>query len=161
MQKVSMLRRNGEKYMPTRKEQCIEQIKKVKAAHLNLMNSIDFILNGVDTKYHEPLNKYECEFGKWFYTSDLAKIILGPQIYEKLEHTHTQWHQIYAKIYNLLFPKKRGVIGKLFQAKPKPQDIDKAKAYYDDLKKLTNELVHELEIAQKRAQALSDSKFDD
>ena len=144
--------------MPTRKEQCIEQLESVKSSHLKLMESIDFVISGVDTHYYEPLSKYECTFGKWFYNSDLAKIILGPQIYERLEHIHAQWHQIYAKIYNLLFPKK-GFLGKLLQPKPTPQDIDKAKAYYDDMKQLTNELVHELEIAQKRAQALSESKF--
>ena len=144
--------------MPTRKEQCIEQIESVKASHLKLMDSIDLALGGVDTHYYEPLSKYECTFGKWFYSSDLAKIILGPQIYDRLEQTHAQWHQIYAKVYNLLFPKK-GVIGKLFQSKPKPQDIDRARAYYDDLKELTNHLVHDLEVAQKRAQALSESKF--
>ena len=144
--------------MPTRKEQCIEQIEHVKKSHLTLMNSIDFALNGVDTNYYEPLSKYECKFGQWFYSSDLAKVILGPQIYERLEYTHAQWHQIYAKVYNLLFPKK-GMIGKLFQGKPKLQDIDRAKAYYDDLKQLTEKLVHDLETAQKRALALSESKF--
>jgi len=144
--------------MPTKKEECIEQLERVKAAHLKLMNSIDMAIGGVDTHYYEPLSKYECTFGKWFYSSDLAKIILGPQIYEKLEQTHAQWHQIYAKVYNLLFPKK-GLLGKIFQGKPKPQDIDKAKAYYDDLQQLTNELVHKLEVAQKRAQALSETKF--
>lgn len=144
--------------MPTRKEQCIEQIENVKAAHLKLMNSIDLAINGLDTQYYEPLSKYECQFGKWFYGSDLAKLILGPQIYDRLEETHAQWHQIYAKIYTLLFPKK-GVIGKLFQSKPKAQDIDRAKAYYDDLQQLTDKLVRELEVAQKRAQALSESKF--
>jgi len=51
------------------------------------------------------------------------------------------------------------VLKKLFVGKPKPQDIDKAKAYYDDLKQLTNDLVHNLEVAQKRARALSESKF--
>jgi len=145
--------------VPTKKEQCIKQIEEVKNAHLKLMQSIDYALNGVETSYEKPLSKYECRFGQWFYSSDLAKIILGPQIHERLEYTHAQWHQTYAKVYNLLFPKKKGVLKKLFVGKPKPQDIDKAKAYYDDLKQLTNDLVHNLEVAQKRARALSESKF--
>lgn len=147
--------------MPSKKEQCIEQIESVKAAHLKQMSSIDLVLNGVETQHYAPLSKYECRFGRWFYGSDLAKLILGPQIYDRLEKTHAQWHQTYAKIYNLLFPKKGG-LGKFFQSsKPKEQDIDKAKAYYDDLQQLTNKLIHELEVAQKRAQALSESKFNE
>lgn len=144
--------------MPTKKEQFLEQIKSVKAAHKKLMESIHLTLNGITTDYYKPVSKYECKFGKWLYDGDLQKIILGPQIYERLENTHALWHQTYAKIYNLLFPEKKG-IGKFFGGKPKSQDLDKAKAYYDDLQQLTDKLMRELEVAQKRVQALSESKF--
>ena len=144
--------------MSTKKEQCVKQLEEVKAAHLKLMESIDMALSGLTINYYEPLSKYECTFGKWFYNSDLTKIVLGPQIYERLEQIHEQWHHIYAKIYHLLFPKK-GLLGKLFLQKPKLHDIDKAKAYYHDLLQLTDELVYQLKIAQKRAQALNESKF--
>ena len=144
--------------MPTRKERCIEQIQQVKESHFKLMSEIDYALHGVEIEYRKPLGKRECQFGKWFYSSDLAKIILGPQMYEKLEQTHAQWHEIYAKVHLTIFP-KNGIFGKLMQPKPSLEEVDKAKAYFDDLKKLTEEFAAALEVAQKRAQALSDTKF--
>ncbi|SFV60599.1 Methyl-accepting chemotaxis protein [hydrothermal vent metagenome] len=145
--------------MSSKKEECLKEIEEVKASHLQLMESIDLAISGIDTDYFEPLDKHECKFGKWFYNNELAKVILGLQAYERLEQIHAQWHQIYAKIFHLLFPKKNGILKKLLKSKPQPQDIDRAKAYYDDLKELTNNLIHDLEIAKKRAQALNDSKF--
>ena len=123
------------------------------------MKNIELALNGIETKYYKPLSKYECAFGQWLYSDEKVKMLMGVQLYEKIESYHAQWHNIYAKVYRILVPKEEGLLGKLFKHKPSPLEIDKAKAYYDDLGQITETILHHLESAERRIQALPESKF--
>jgi hypothetical protein len=147
----------------SKKEDFLQNITKSKEAHKKAMSKLDMVLNQtLPAKEQEatPISKNECDFGKWFYDTHNIKEYLGLQLYEKIELLHSSWHKQYAQIYNILFANtKKGLLGKIFKQKPDQLEIDKAKAYYDDLKKITQELLNSMDTATRRINALSDSKF--
>ena len=145
--------------MGTKKEAFLADFQKAKDAHKKVMQSIELALNGIESKHYEPLSKFDCTFGRWLYSDEKIKTIIGVQLYEKIESFHAQWHTIYSKIYPVIAPKEEGFLGKLFKHKPSPLEIDKAKVYYDDLKEVTATILHLLETAERRIQALAESKF--
>jgi len=120
---------------------------------------IELVFDGAnDTNLHQH-TKNECYFGRWFYQNENVKNYVGFQQYEKLDMLHTQWHIQYSKIYQIFAQEKKGFFSKILQKKPSTLEIDKAKAYFDDLKLLTQEIIKLLEVAKRRINALSESKF--
>ncbi len=144
--------------MPT-KEQCLKNIQKIQNFYKEEMLKLDLLLNGADLKNHKTHNKTECPFGKWFYAHAHLHEFLGPQLYQKLETLHNTWHEYNHKIMAIYAPQKKGFLTKLLQSKPDELQRDKAKAYYDDLLKVTEEFYKALELANRRLNALPASKF--
>ena len=120
---------------------------------------VELVLDGAKEENLHLENKHECYFGKWLYAHEDVKDYIGFQQFEKLDLLHTQWHTHYAKIYQIFMPEKKGLFSKLLSKKHSQLEIDKAKAYYDDLKIITDEIIKLLEIAKRRINALSESKF--
>jgi magnesium-transporting ATPase (P-type) len=150
------------------KTQCLENLQQAENSHKQAMHNLDiflrsYALNPVTFESKTPLNKTECLFGQWFYTQKEIKSHLGVQLYEKIDALHTNWHQQYAKIYEIFFQdnKKKSFLGKLFHKNNiSESELDRAKAYYDDLQTITNSLLNQLQVAKRRITAMSDSKFD-
>ena len=144
----------------TKKEFCLENLHKAKNSHENEMIKLEMVFKGSLPENPTPRGSTECFLGKWFYSSPNLNKYLGPQLYQKLEALHNQWHSQYTKIYDIYFKEeKKGFFKKLKKHQPSQMEKDKAAAYYDDLKKITQELLHTLIICERRLKALSDSKF--
>jgi len=143
----------------SRKEAYLENIAKTQKELENKILQVELVLDGASAENLHLETKSECSFGKWLYQDEKVKHHLGFQQYEKLDLLHTQWHTNYAKIYQI-FHQKKGLFGKLLGgSKPSPQELDKAKAYLDDLKVVTDELIRQLLSCKRRITALSESKF--
>ena len=146
-----------------RKDEMIAAINNAKEVHLEQMKKIKAEIAGKDIENPTPLGKMECECGLWFHANEkIMKDILGLQLFERLDRNHEQWHKDYENIYNLFFKeeKKKGFLSKIMTSSKKNMlKIDKAKLYYSELKKDTEELLNTSDIALRRVAALNESKF--
>jgi hypothetical protein len=145
------------------KEQTLESVKKAREAHLLQMDKINALINGEKIENPTAVSKKECYFGHWIYDENSnVKGLIGSQFYEKLDQKHEQWHIEYLKIYNIFFKEsnKKGLFSKLLGKKSvDPLELDKAKLYYTELKETTEELLKVLASAQRRLEALPETKF--
>ncbi len=145
------------------KSQTIEAIEKARLSHIGQMQKIELMLKGVSVDNPTTVSKMKCEFGKWLYGRDehFIKNLLGLQFYEELDREHEAWHIEYAKIYELLFAKKKeGFFAKIFQKNTLDTlSLDKAKAYYVELTVNTERLLKLLEKSKRRMMAINESKF--
>jgi len=141
------------------KEIVLKNINAARESHLAQMTKLDLLINGSKVENPTPVSKDKCVFGKWFYSGDHLKEYFGLQLYEKIDLLHTSWHAQYAKIYEIFYEKKGGLMSKIFSSKPSQMDIDKANAYYDELKHITDDLLNTLKTCERRINALSDEKF--
>ena len=144
------------------KAQILESVKKAREAHLLQMDKIEAAIEGKAIKNPTAVSKKECDFGHWIYDeSNKIKELIGVQFYEKLDAKHEQWHTEYLKIYNIFFKeKKKGLFSKLMGSSGiEPLELDKEKLYYTELKTTTQELLKALASAERRLEALSESKF--
>jgi hypothetical protein len=90
------------------------------------------------------------------------KDILGAQLFERLDKHHEDWHKEYHNIYNIFFKeeKKTGFLAKILKRdRVDSLTLDKAKLYFTELQKSTDELLKASESATRRIMALKDSKF--
>jgi hypothetical protein len=144
------------------KSEMIDAIENAKLIHLEQMKKIESEIAGIKIKNPTPPGKMDCECGIWFNNhKQIMQDILGMQIYNRLDVSHEKWHHDYINIYNLFFKEeKKGVFSKLFGLGEDDEMIrDKAKIYYQDLQKDTEELFRISDSALRRIGALSDSKF--
>jgi hypothetical protein len=149
--------------MKMNKNQMLDAIEHAKKIHLEEMHKISSVLKGNEVENPTPLGKMECECGTWFYSNEKEmKEILGAQLFERLDKQHENWHKEYHNIYNIFFKeeKKTGFFAKILKHnKVDSLTLDKAKLYFSDLQKITDELLKASESATRRVSALKDSKF--
>ncbi|MEN4052576.1 MULTISPECIES: CZB domain-containing protein [Sulfurimonas] len=146
-----------------KKEQSVNSVQKAREAHLLQMEKIHAIIEGKKVNNPTAVSKKECDFGHWIYDEkNHVRELIGSQFYSKLDILHEQWHKEYFKIYNIFFKeeKKRGLFSKfLGRSSVDALEIDKAKLYYVELQATTDELLRVLAAAQRRLEALPESKF--
>jgi len=145
-----------------KKEAMIQAIENAKQIHMSQMMKVESELAGKRVKNPTPLGKMECECGIWFYAHEKEmKEILGMQFFERLDKNHEQWHVSYANIYKLFFEdEKKGLFSKVFgSAESESMKMDRAKVYYSELQKDTNELIKSADASIRRVLALQESKF--
>ena len=145
------------------KKEMLGAIEHAKKVHLEEMHKISSVLKGNEVQNPTPLGKMECECGVWFYSHEKEmKDILGAQLFERLDKHHENWHKEYHNIYNIFFKeeKKTGFLAKILKRdKVDSLTLDKAKLYFTELQKSTDELLKASESATRRISALKDSKF--
>lgn len=143
------------------KEQTLAAIEKATQSHTEQLQKIENVLSGKNIKDPTALSKTKCAFGMWLYDDNSKlKEIMGVQFYEKIDHLHEAWHLHYAKIYAIYFEEQsEGFLSKLFGKKVSSLQKDKAKLYFTELREITEQLLKALDVAKRRVQALSESKF--
>jgi len=144
------------------KLEMLEAIENAKQVHIAQMDKIKAVIAGKEIKRPTALGKMECECGIWFYSNaQQIKSVLGLQFFERLDRSHENWHRDYVSIYEIYFKEeKKGFFAKILGAN-KVDDLqkDKAKLYFLELQKDTEELLSVSEAAKRRISALNDSKF--
>ena len=145
------------------KEEMLEAMENAKNVHLHQMQKVSDEIKGKKIENPTALGKMECECGIWFHNNEeRMKEICGLQLFERLDTSHEKWHSDYASIYKLFYAEeKKGIFLKIKETLSSNQmKIDKAKVYYSELKRDTEELLSVAESATRRIGALSNSKFD-
>ena len=144
------------------KTEMLDAIENAKHIHLEQMNKIKLEIAGKEVKNPTALGKMDCECGIWFYAHETEmKNVCGLQLFERLDKSHERWHMDYANIYNLFFKEeKKGLFSKIIGfGKQNEMKLDKAKLYFSELQKDTEELLSVSDSAIRRVSALSESKF--
>jgi len=144
------------------KQQMLEAMEHAKQVHIAQMAKIESVMAGKEVTNPTALGKMDCDCGLWFYSNEkIMKEILGALLFDKLDAHHEKWHRDYANIYNIYFKEeKKGFFSKLIGAgKIDEMTKDKAKLYFSELQQDTEELLQATEVAKRRVNALSDSKF--
>ena len=145
------------------KEEMLSAMASLQGTHIAQMEKIKSAIAGKDIQNPTALGKLECECGIWFHKhEEQIKNILSLQLFERLDKNHEQWHVDYENIYNLFFKeeKKKGFFSKIINvSKSDMMKLDKAKLYFSELEKDTQELLNTSEIALRRVSALSEKKF--
>ena len=144
----------------SKKEDCLKYIEQVITSLEKDMLKIELLVNGSTIEHPISTDKRATFFGEWFYQNEILQKNLGSILYDKLYNLHSSWHIQYKKIYDIYFGDNKSLFKKFFNKKPSSMDIDKALAYFDDLKSINSELLHTLEVSQRRLSALSETKFE-
>ena len=146
------------------KQEMIDAIETASQIHKDQMQKVRIIVKGEDVDEPTPLGKMECACGQWFYGNKEIMIkIFGHQLFERLDKLHTQWHEEYAKIYEIYFEhqkRKEGEIGKLFFQNLSEKQRDELHTYYKALKEVTQSLMDVTQSALRRVHALQNAKFE-
>ena len=146
------------------KETIIQQIEQAEKYHRIQYKKLKNMLAGIETTKPTPLNKEECDFGKWLYpNSHLLQELLGTQFYEKLEAIHTQWYAYYLPFYDLYYTKTKGGFfskEKIVFHKIDGDAQEKAKNLFQEIEKTTQELLQHIDVCKKRVYALQKDHFE-
>ncbi len=148
------------------KEKMVQHIKDVIKAHERHQWLLDFTINGVLTKENEKelwTGEQKCECGLWLsMRKRWITEFFGADIYTKLYALHKNWHTELYKIKELYEKSNRGFIKKFIgNRRLEDGDLDIAKAYYDDAKKLSNSFLKMLNTLLTRAEHTPTYRYDE
>ena len=147
------------------KEDILKKLKSARQSHKYQIQKIKFLVEGIALKEDPtPVSYRSCGFGSWIYgDEEMLRKLIGAGTFEQIEQLHIDWHAEYQKIYQIYYGEaKKGLFSKLLGGgKPKADSLhqDKAKAYYNDLQKMTYELLNQLTLLEKRLSNMSDRQF--
>lgn len=147
------------------KEDMQKKIKNARQSHTYQIQKIRFLVEGVPLKEDPtPVSYKECAFGSWIYSDEeQLRKLLGSKSFEEIEQQHILWHTEYQKIYQIYYSEaKRGFLAKLTGGRPKVDSLqqDRAKAYFNDLQKMTYDLLQKLTVLEQRINLMSKNNFD-
>jgi len=150
------------------KEQILEHLRAAKTAHIKWVQKAKLLISGLDVDEGAiPVDSTECKFGKWFYKDGqvLNALSNNPlECMQAIESLHFKLHDIYLQIFTIYFSqeKKSGFFAKLFGAKRKEitqKQKELARTYYDDLEKVSKELLDEINRLERRLIAVPEEKI--
>lgn len=148
------------------KEEVLSQLRAAKSAHINWVQRAKFLIEGFTINESSiPVNSTECKFGKWFYTEGqrLNDIRNNPvESMTTIEELHQELHDVYLKIYKIYYDNpKIGFFSKLFGKKNtvSDSDISLAKEYFNDIERISKELIKALNIMERRITVVSDDEI--
>ncbi|BDY13120.1 hypothetical protein [Hydrogenimonas cancrithermarum] len=147
-----------------KKEDAVKHIEAAITAHERQLKTSRFMAYGmkVDEK-DAALHEKVCSFGAWLYENiEWLKRFFGASTIEEIEKLHSLWHNENRKIYDLYLKKNtKGLLGKLFGPSGiEKGDIDRAKAYYADLKSVSDALLKRMKVLLVRAKSRPESDYE-
>ena len=152
-----------------KKEEVLEHLRAAKTAHIKWVQKAKLLINGLDIDENAiPVDSTECAFGKWFYSDGQILNALSNNPLECMQHIeslHFNLHDIYLKIFRIYFSreKKTGFFAKLFGVKridPSKTEKELAQEYYQDMERISHELLDEINRLERRMVAVSDEKIE-
>jgi hypothetical protein len=147
------------------KTETLQQLRDAKAAHLKWVQRAKFLVSDVEMdKDAIPLDYTECAFGCWFY-SEGQKILMMPGMdcAHIIGEKHRELHETYLKIFQIYFgEEKKSFFSKIFRVKKKVSDEQQAlaKEFYEELKKISEELLSYISRLERRINALPPEAFE-
>lgn len=103
------------------KKDTLTQLRSAKSAHIQWRSYAQALIAGLPVEQsHLPVMHTNCKFGKWYYGSRQQLSTLSS--YAAIDTPHAELHQIYLKIFSILFGKDdRSTFQKIFGSSAKIQ----------------------------------------
>ncbi len=139
-----------------KKQDIIWKLRDARKSHKRWVNYALALIQGIPVEKDQvPVIATDCAFGQWYY--GMAQSLKKLPSFEAIEEPHTQLHDIYIEIFNLLFgQKKSGFFSKLLgkSARIDEQNRKLAMEKYKQLDRLSREIIQRLEALEKEVQAM-------
>jgi len=147
------------------KQEILGHLRAARRAHIAWVQRAKALVAGVPLSEDQiPVNATECKFGFWFYEEGIRlKKLPNFQIIDDIERLHIELHDEYLKIFQIFFGGNKGFFAKIFNFKKKkisPEDKKYAQIILSDLEKTSEELLKNINLLERRIEALQESTFD-
>ncbi|WP_457595521.1 hypothetical protein [Hydrogenimonas sp.] len=141
------------------KREVVRSIEEAMASLDAQLKYMGYLMAGVDLKEEVLVTHIsECGFDLWIEGNRRWIVkLFGKATLEDLSRLHLMRLNENKKICDIIqvcSSRKKGIVGRFFGRKrASTADLDRAKAYYDDLKKINDKLVRKMEILLIRAKS--------
>ena len=146
------------------KERVIQAIESAIRSHEDRLKASRLMVFGMQFDEEEGGgSETSCEFGSWLYGHyEWLSGFFGARQISEIEKLHKLWHEENRKIHAIYASKKgKGFLGKLLgSGKVTEGDMDKAKAYYAELKIISEQLLHRMQVLLTRAKSFPASDYE-
>jgi hypothetical protein len=146
------------------KKRVIQAIESAIESHRRQLKTSRLMAYGMKLNAEDAaLQENQCLFGGWLYDNEKwLKRLFGIPAIDEIEKLHTMWHNENRKIYALYDKgRKRGILGRVFSSGSITEaDMDRAKAYYADMQKISADLEKRMKLLLKRATSMPQSEYE-
>ncbi len=147
------------------KNEALKEMENAIEAHEEQLKTSRLMAYGMQVDEESAaLDERKCSFGRWLYRNmEWLKRFFGATTIEEIEKLHALWHSENRKIYEIYTRKKGGgLFGKLLGKSKRFEegDLDRAKAYYAELKNITEELRKRMKLLLIRARSRPESDYE-
>lgn len=141
-------------------------IHKASLAHSEWVRRTGHLIEGLPVSAEAiPFDATECRFGTWFY-DEVMKFKIEPDLHDvlaEIENIHNRAHDIYRRIHKIYFvDAKPSWIKSLVSNHRKNVTKEMREAalhYYDELQRVSEKLMSQMELLETRVQAATSRYF--
>jgi hypothetical protein len=143
------------------KKEIISHLRSAKSAHIQWRSFAQALVAGIPVEQdHVPVVHTSCKFGKWYYGPGQQLSSLSS--YGAIDTPHEMLHQVYMKIFKLLFGKdERSGFAKLFgsNAKLKQEHQEEADLLMQKLLSISETLLEAIALLEEEIKDMSDEEL--
>jgi hypothetical protein len=143
------------------KKEIISHLRSAKSAHIQWRSYAQALVAGIPVEQdHVPVVHTSCKFGKWYYGPGQQLSSLSS--YAAIDTPHEMLHQIYMKIFKLLFGKdERSGFEKLFgsNAKLKQEHQEEADLLMQKLLAISETLLEAIALLEEEIKDMSEEEL--
>lgn len=144
------------------KRDIIAQLRKAKSAHIRWRSYAQALSAGVPMDESKvPVIHTDCDFGRWYFGDGQALSTIPG--YREIDTPHEQLHNIYMEIFKHLFEEENvGLFSRLLGKKAKTPERRRAavQSLLDELLKISEKLLFQLETLESRISAMGDAELE-
>jgi len=145
------------------KKEILQQLRMAKSAHIQWRSYAQALIAGIEIEHnHVPVIHTDCRFGKWYYGPGQSLSSLSS--FKAIDAPHEMLHQIYIKIFQLLFQDhdNRSTFGKIFGSKKKlqQQNQQEAEALMKKLVAVSETLLEAIGMVEQEILVTSEEELD-
>jgi len=143
------------------KDEAVSQIRAARIGHKQWVSFAEALLEGIPLDQEKvPLTPAECQFGKWYYREGRGLADLPS--FQKLEEPHDAIHQIYQRIFAILFEENQpSRLARFFgtAANQQAEQKEKARALMPHLKDYSDQIILLLDELEKEICAMDQAEL--
>ena len=143
------------------KKEILSQLRLAKSAHIQWRSYAQALVAGIPVEQdHVPIIHTSCKFGKWYYGPGQQLSSLSS--YGAIDTPHEMLHQIYMKIFKLLFGEDdRSAFKKLFgsNAKLKQEHQEEAEQLMQKRLSVAGTLLEAINLLEGEIKDMSDEEL--
>lgn len=143
------------------KKEILTQLRAAKTAHIQWRSYAQALISGLPVEQdHVPVVHTTCKFGKWYYGPGQALSSLSG--YEAIETPHEILHQLYMKIFKILFAEDdRSLLSKVFGSKSKlnKKKQEEAEALMQNLLSVSRTLLESIALLEQEIQNMPEEEL--